>query len=195
MLEILTILAIFIGPISAIAVSRILDNGKERKARQMDIFRTLMRTRRTPIWADHVGALNLVEIEFKDNPTIIAAWTALFEHFGAKHVRGPDEEITAGLNQGEIGQRHRRFDDRLATERQKLLAKLLHAIAKKLRFDAEQLEIFEGGYTPQGWEDVELEQRAIRRYIVDLYLGRRMLPVGVVDYTQANPPQPQQSGV
>ena len=73
MLEILTILAIFIGPISAIAVSRILDNGKERKARQMDIFRTLMRTRRTPIWADHVGALNLVEIEFKDNPTIIAA--------------------------------------------------------------------------------------------------------------------------
>ncbi len=195
MLEILTILAIFIGPISAIAVSRILDNGKERKARQMDIFRTLMRTRRTPIWADHVGALNLVEIEFKDNPTIIAAWTALFEHFGAKHVRGPDEEITAGLNQDEIGQRHRRFDDRLATERQKLLAKLLHAIAKKLRFDAEQLEIFEGGYTPQGWEDVELEQRAIRRYIVDLYLGRRMLPVGVVDYTQANPPQPQQRGV
>lgn len=30
-----------------------------------------MRTRRTPIWPDHVGALNLVEIEFHDCPKVI----------------------------------------------------------------------------------------------------------------------------
>ena len=82
-------------------------------------------------------------------------------------------------------QRTRRFNDRLAMERQKLLAKLLHAIAKRMRFKAEQLEIFEGGYTPQGWEDLDVEQRIIRRFAVDLFAGRRSVPVAVVDYTKA----------
>lgn len=77
-MEILTLIAIFSGPFFAILVSRILDNGKEQRARQMEIFRTLMRTRRTPIWAEHVGALNLVEIEFKDDPKVIAAWKTPF---------------------------------------------------------------------------------------------------------------------
>tara|TARA_R110000787_G_scaffold229616_1_gene337179 strand:+ start:449 stop:895 length:447 start_codon:yes stop_codon:yes gene_type:complete len=144
-----------------------------------------MRTRRTPIWADHVGALNLVEIEFKDDEEVIDAWKKLFEHFAANHVRSPEEEVSNQLLPDDADQRTRRFNDRLAMERQKLLAKLLHAIAKRMRFKAEQLEIFEGGYTPQGWEDLDVEQRIIRRFAVDLFAGRRSVPVAVVDYTKA----------
>ncbi|MCC7267939.1 MAG: hypothetical protein IT546_11435 [Caulobacteraceae bacterium] len=45
----------------------------------------------------------------------------------------------------------------------------------------EQLEIFEGGYSPQGWNDELIEQRAVRRYIIDLALGRRSWPISVLD--------------
>jgi hypothetical protein len=182
-MEVLTLIAIFAGPISAILVSRHLDARKEQRDRQMDIFRTLMRTRRTPVWADHVGALNLVEIEFKDDSKVIAAWKALFEHFAARHVRAPNEQIAEAMTPEEAGQRNQRFDERLGTERQKLLAKLLHAIAKRMRFNAEQLDIFEGGYTPQGWEDVETEQRLIRQFALEFLAGRRSVPVAVMDYS------------
>lgn len=182
-MEVLTLIAIFAGPVSAILVSRHLDDRKERHGRQMEIFRTLMRTRRTPVWADHVGALNLVEIEFKDDPKVIAAWKALFEHFAARHVRALDEQTTDAMTPEEVGQRNRRFDERLGTERQKLLAKLLHAIAKRMRFNAEQLDIFEGGYTPQGWENVDTEQRLIRQFALEFLAGRRSVPIAVMDYT------------
>lgn len=182
----LTLLVIFIGPISAVLVARFLEHQKDQRARQMEIFRTLMRTRRNSVWPDHVGALNLVEIEFRDAPKVIECWKALFQHFGDNHLRGDEELLSATMPLNEIEQRNQRFYKRLAVERQKLLAKLLHAIAKRLRFKAEQLEIFEGGYTPQGWEDIDTEQRLIRKFAVELLDGRRSVPVAVIDYT--NPP-------
>ena len=45
----------------------------------MDLFRTLMRTRRVPMSADHVGALNLIEIEFASEPDVLAAWKLLYQ--------------------------------------------------------------------------------------------------------------------
>lgn len=101
-------------------------------------------------------------------------------------MRAHDEVVTEKTLLDEATQRNRRFEERLATERQKLLAKLLHAIAKRLRFNAEQLDIFEGGYTPQGWEDVETEQSLLRRFTLELLSGRRAVPVAVTDYTKAS---------
>jgi len=168
-MEILTVIAIFMGPISALLVAGYLNAQRERRIRKMDVFRMLMRTRRTPMNTEHVGALNLIEIEFDGVKPVIDRWRELFNHFGAQHQKKENEADRA-------------FQMRLATERQKILAKLLHAIAKNLKFGVEQLEIFDGGYTPQGWEEIEMQQHAARNYIVDLYLGRRAVPVAVMDY-------------
>jgi hypothetical protein len=54
-------------------------------------------------------------------------------------------------------------------------------MARALRFKIEQLEIFEGGYTPQGWEDEYIEQRTARGFLIDLYKGKVALPVMVFD--------------
>ena len=37
----------------------------------MDIFRTLMRTRLMQLDHEHVGALNLVEVEFANNTNVV----------------------------------------------------------------------------------------------------------------------------
>ena len=183
MLEYLTIVAIVTGPLAAILTSWWLEGTRERKTRRMDIFRTLMRTRRTPMWAEHVGALNLVEIEFKNDHKVLGAWKKLFEHLAASHARHESEQVNIEMLPATIAERDRIFHKRLYEERQKLLAKLLHAIARSLNFKADQLEIFEGGYSPQGWDDLEMQQHVIRQYVLDLYSGRRVVPVGVVDYT------------
>lgn len=77
------------------------------------------------------------------------------------------------------------FGTRLNQERQSLLAKLLHQMAKVLGFKVEQLEIFEGGYTPQFWANVEADQEIIRKYVVSVAHGNSVVPMGVIDYRTA----------
>jgi hypothetical protein len=156
----------------------------------MSVFKTLMRTRRTPVHIDHVGALNLVEIEFQKDKKVIAAWRELLTHFATEHQPKAAERTDGNLTPEERRNRESQFLKRIATERQTLLTKLLHAIAKALRFKAEQLEIFEGGYTPQGWFDDDIEMRAARRLFVDVATGQRLFPIGIYDVKQAEAPVP-----
>jgi hypothetical protein len=85
--EIPTIIALITGPVMAVLITRYLDDERTYKSRRMDVFRTLMRTRRTTLHPDHLGALNLVEIEYANEPAVLNAWKALFTHFGTAHAR------------------------------------------------------------------------------------------------------------
>lgn len=179
----LTLLAIVLGPLFGVWLARHLQDRIFSRERRMDIFRMLMRTRRTRLYPEHVGALNLVEIEFAHDRQVIDAWRELFRHLGSEHLLRPDEKAPEGAGAEEVGDRNWRYDARVGDERQRLLAKLLHAMAKVLGFKIEQLEIFEGGYTPQGWTDIELEQTAIRRFAAQIAFGQRALPVLVFEPT------------
>jgi hypothetical protein len=59
----------------------------------------------------------------------------------------------------------------------------------------EQLEIFKGGYTPQGWTDVEFEQTAVRRLFAEIYLGHRMFPIGVFHFPGQQEQEPPKSEI
>ena len=181
--EIATIVALFLGPALAVFIARWMEYRRAKYERRMDIFRTLMRTRRTRLLPDHVSALNLVEIEFRKNRNVIAAWRTYSENLGTEQPRRADESVLENFSDEERRMREERYNTRLMKEREKLLATLLHAIALSLNYKVEALEIFEGGYSPQGWADVEMQQEAIRRYMVDLYLGNRALPVVVYNST------------
>src|ERR1035441_3208916 len=122
-----TIIAVLLGPLFAVYVTRRIDESRLKQTRRMDVFRTLMRTRRVRLNPDHVGALNLVEIEFYGEASVIEAWKAYWNHL---RMVAP-----AGMNQDQERQFYQ--------ERDGLLTKLLHAIAKTLRFHIEQLDILE----------------------------------------------------
>jgi hypothetical protein len=180
-----TIAAIVIGPLSAVGGTMWLQHRKELRERQLDVFRTLMRTRRIPLTAEHVGALNLIEIEFHNVPKVLTPFKELMRHLGTAQPRLESEQVTDSMKEQEKISRNNSFWRRLQDERSRLLARLLHAMGNQVGLKTEQLEIFEGGYTPQGWEDDLTEARLIRRYITDLYHGYRVLPVGLIDYRQS----------
>ncbi len=188
--EILMLIALIAGPVIAVIIARSMDTRRAKRDRRMDIFRMLMRTRRSRLMPDHVGALNLVEIEFKDETAIITEWRAYFEHLGIDHPKRTEEQVKDEMTQEEKQRRLGKYDERIAKDREKLLAKLLHAIATVLDFKIEQLEIFEGGYAPHGWEVIEMQQAAIRSFVVGLYLGTLKVPVAVTDYTPAPSDEP-----
>src|SRR5688572_28732942 len=71
-----TIVAIIYGPIKAVEITRRLDREREALGRKRHVLATLMRTRRTSMHPDHVGALNLVQLEFHETPKVLAAYRA-----------------------------------------------------------------------------------------------------------------------
>lgn len=151
-LSILTIIAIVIGPVLAVIVTRFVDNLRAAKERKFDIFRTLMRTRKMPVHSDHVGALNLVEVEFIDKTNVITTWKAYLSNLGEQLPPIEDKE---------------KYDVALK-KRDSLLTKLIYAIAVSINVSVEQLDILEGNYIPQGWVDDDWEQKLVRRHLLNV---------------------------
>jgi hypothetical protein len=70
--------ATFLGPAFAVLVTRIVDARRELSSRQLHVFRTLMATRRAQLTAEHVTALNLIEIDFQGKKEVLQSWKAYF---------------------------------------------------------------------------------------------------------------------
>lgn len=173
-----TIVATFVGPIAAVLITRIIDARRERDARRLDLFRVLMRSRKMPLSQEHVGALNLIEVEFHNVPEVINAWRALLDDFGGPPPQTPEE------------------DARVGEKRDYLRVVLLSAMAKSLRFNIPDLQIFRGGYTPRGWADEEAELRITRRFLTEVARGKRAIPVWLERRNStdgADGPNPQKS--
>jgi hypothetical protein len=165
-----TIVAVILGPILAVEVSRRNDERRLKQTRRMDVFRTLMRTRRMRLSPDHVGALNLVEIEFYGEAAVIEAWKAYWAHLHQAYPIDPARQ------------------QQFQRDQEGLLTRLLHAIATTLNFNIEQMEILEGGYLPQGWVDNDVSMRMLRDLMVDILSHRRGFPI--VAFTPGSSPYP-----
>ena len=147
-------LAVVIGPIAAVLIARDLEKRRVQRERRMDIFRTLMRTRTgsARLTPDHVAALNLVEVEFRNDSGVRDAWK---EYFKILCSRQPIEQLSM----------------------EQSLAKLLQVMSRILGYKIEGLEILEGGYTPQDWATIDNECRFIREYVIALAKEEAAVPV------------------
>lgn len=169
-----TLFAVLVGPVLAVLVTRYIDERRAARQRKLDIFKTLMRTRRMPVHFEHVGALNLVEVEFVDEPKVVEAWKNYLNNLG---------EQLPSLEQKE---RH----DAAIKRRDGLLTKLIYEISRVLKFRVEQLEILEGNYVPQGWSDDDWEQRLVRRGLLNVLSNKSPIAIQVHQPTGGNSPYP-----
>jgi hypothetical protein len=150
--------ATFLGPIFAVLVTRFIDQRREVRNRRLYIFRTLMATRRAQLTTEHVTALNLIEIDFQGKREVLAAWKEYFNNLATD----PNNEPAL---------------KRAYAERPAALTKLLHAIAKVVRYKIEQLDIMAGGYTPQAVYDNFQRQQEIQAAAIEVLSGKKPLLV------------------
>jgi hypothetical protein len=163
-LSVLTIIAIVVGPIVALDVQRRLDKGREERNRKLWVFKTLMSFRATALAPQFVQALNLIEVEFdsknENEKAVLIAWKVLLDHFGelgqTKNVPANAAEKTATLT-----------------------TTLLLAMGKCLGYEFDEVQIKKGAYYPMGLGNVEQEQHAVRRGILQVLSGKRRIPVGI----------------
>ncbi len=164
----LVILAILMAPLLAIQVQKFIERRKEEKTRKMQVFRALMATRATPLYPQHVEALNMVDIEFFGNKKITESWKLLLDNFVNYPKDTKDQDYKVKL-------------DACTEKSQDLLADLLYEMAKSLNYTFDKVHLKRGAYIPKGHVDYILDQEFIRRAFVGVLLGQVPIPIRVVN--------------
>jgi hypothetical protein len=159
----LMIIAVISGPIVAVRLTRHLDNKKEIRSRKLDIFKTLMATRAYTVAWDHVHALNRIDLEFDKNSkkekAVIEAWKEYLDLLG-------DSDMPR---------------DQWATRRVDLLVELLQKMAIVLDYDFDKTHIKNSTYSPVAHGDLEAEQSALRKGLIEVLEGKRPIPMIVTN--------------
>ena len=159
---------VLISPLLAVQATVWLQRKRETRERQLEVFKTLMRTRASGLAPDHVQALNMIDVEFYDGSkkqgAVVRAWKAYLDHLN--NATAAPTEVWA-------------------TRREDLFIDLLHAMATHLGLDFDKTDLRRTSYFPRAYGDTELELLRIRAGLADVVDGRRSLPVTV------HPPPPQ----
>ena len=175
--DLFVIIAIIIAPVLAVQVQKFIENRKAATDRKMQIFRTLMATRMTPLSPLHVEALNMIDIEFHKDKRIVDTWRSLLDNFASYPQDPEDPNYTTMLTSR-------------AEKSIELLTDLLYEMSKVLNYNFDKVHLIKrGAYIPKGHADIESENQFLRRSLMGLFLGSKSLPIHIV-----NPPETTGTG-
>jgi hypothetical protein len=162
--NIIMILAVFLGPIVAVRLTRFLDDRKEVRERKLWVFKTLMATRAYTIAPAHVEALNRIDLEFeskkKHEKKVLDAWKEYLDVLGNRDLSPEQWNV-------------KRVD---------LLVELLYHMGQSLNYDFDKTQIKNGTYSPIAHGKIEEQQEAIRQGVIDIMEGKRVLPMYVTNF-------------
>ena len=122
-----------------------------------------MATRGTPLSYSHVEALNRIELEFskgKKYEGVISTWKEYFDNLGQ---RASDEDLTSWNIKNE-----------------ELLANLLFEMGSSLGLKFDKVSIKRNVYSPIGHLNIEREQQALRKGLIEVLDGDRDIPMSFV---------------
>lgn len=79
-MDVLTLLAILLGPVVAVCITLWWQNRKERRDAKRHLFMTLMAQRKPPTY-EWVQALNLIDVVFAKDKRVVQLWHELYALF------------------------------------------------------------------------------------------------------------------
>jgi len=161
----LTIIAILVAPWVALWIQAKLDERKDIKNRRLDIFKTLMATRASPLSVEHIKALNMIDIEFyagKKYRLVRRLWRKYL------HARVVKYSVQ---NEAEKVQFNKDCEETLTG--------LLVAMGDSLGYDFDETHIRESIYKPQAHVNEENYQFFMKAKLVELFSGTFHLPMDV----------------
>lgn len=165
--EILTIAAILLGPILAVQISKYIEKIRYKKARKLNLFQTLMRTRQNKLSLEHVQALNMIDIEFvnrtvlgisntpKKYKAVTTAWKIYVDHLY-------DREYPKD-----------RWKERTDT----LFIDLLHKMSVALNYNFDEVLLKRQAYSPVAYGEIEDEQSKIRKGLIEIIEGKKAIKI------------------
>lgn len=164
--DFLTIIAIVIAPIVAVQVQKRLEVFREERGRKLWIFKTLMATRAAAVSAEHVQALNMIDLEFREKryKDVTTAWKVYLDHLGS--YPKDDEKLQPGWGERRVN----------------LFTALLLEMGRSLGYEFDEVHIRKGIYATEAHGQLENENMLIRRGLLRLLYGDVALKMNVTSF-------------
>jgi hypothetical protein len=172
----LIIAATIAGPILAVQAQKWIEMLREQRSRKLWVFQQLMATRAARTSAEHVQALNMIDLVFygahpfgihrrsKTEATVLDAWKEYHNHLNQPRMT-ETAALTVWVSNGD-----------------KLFVDLLFAIAQDVRFKFDRVQLKTSGYSPIAHGELEYEQNAVRKLALELLAGKRALKMDVASF-------------
>jgi hypothetical protein len=159
--DVITTIAVIIGPIAAIQIQRWLDSYRENRKRKLDVFKTLMSTRATRVSINHIQALNMIDVEFVQRryKKVTDSWRLYQDHLSNRQ-------------QGDNGWLARTDE---------LFIDMLFEMGKSLGYKFDKVMLKRTAYSPIAHGDIEFEQQIIRQGLAKVLSGHTSFPIYVVN--------------
>jgi len=167
----LIVMSTLIGPVIAVQVQKWIELLRERKQRKGWVFHTLMATRASRLSAEHVQALNMIDLAFygtrtlgirrrtKREQAVLDAWREYLDHLTTVAA---DESAQQWVSRG-----------------QELFVNVLYAIALDVDFTFDRVQLKKGVYSPNAHGRLEDEQEKLRGLAIAVLSGEQPLSMNV----------------
>ncbi|WP_428505347.1 DUF6680 family protein [Roseateles sp.] len=176
----IVVVATLLGPILAVQAQKWIEGIREQKDRKTRVFTQLMATRAARLTPDHVQALNMIDLVFyggfvfgihhrtRKEQAILDAWKEYHDNLG----EGAD--LAEAQQQAHYA------------KREELFLNLLYAMAQDVGFTFDRVQLKRGAYTPVAHEEIEADQRILRKALIQTMSGDSPLSMRVLQMP-ANP--------
>lgn len=161
----LMIFAVLLAPLIAIQVQKKLEIHREQRNRKLAIFKTLMATRASRLSADHVQALNMIDLEFygKRYEKVVQSWKTYLDHLG-NFPKDDEKAVPVWIG-----------------KQADLLADLLMEMGKVLDYEFDVVHVKKGIYYPEAHGKLEDQNALLREGILRLLYGDTALKMDVTN--------------
>lgn len=167
------VFATLMGPILAVQAQKAIERARERRTRKSGVFHQLMATRAARVAAEHVQALNMIDLAFygrhilgihrrsKSEDAVISAWREYHEHLNV-HAADDAQRIW-----------NVRSDE--------LFTNLLFAMAADVGFKFDRVQL-KKAYSPVAHGELEEQQRDLRKHAIAILNGESSLKMEVTGF-------------
>lgn len=171
--DVLMISATFMGPILAVQAQKAIERARERRGRKSWLFHTLMATRAARVSAEHVQALNMIDLVFYGSP-----------FFGFKR-RSKTEQVVLDSWKEYLDHLNTKVDERdlsvWSSKSDELFVNLLYSISQDVHFQFDRVQLKKGVYSPIAHGDLEFEQAATRKLWLKVLSGQSPLKMEITN--------------
>lgn len=167
LVNILTIVAIILGPIIGVQTQKWIEGLREKKQRQLSLFKTLMASRATTLSPRHVEALNMIDLEFSGSEykDVTQAWKVYLDYLSSFPRGGTEAEKVTW-----------------ETIRIDKLCDLLMKMGKALNYDFDEVYVKKGIYSPEAHGVLEQQNNQIREQLISLLSGNASLKMEISSF-------------
>lgn len=159
--EVTLLIVTFASPIAAVQAQKWIERYRDKKRGKDHIFRTLMATRAARVSADHVRALNMIDLEFygggAKEKKVREVWRQYLHHLDTPFSK--ELERTWEI------------------KRDELFVELLYEMATCVGYDFDKTHIQTTSYSPVAHGNLEQELMHIRQGLVALLAGQSSIGV------------------